>query len=62
VVAEDAAGDESTLPELVQSLLAAIAKWMRADAGQWRLEFEFQDGHLQRWFRHEGPESRPSAG
>jgi hypothetical protein len=55
VVAEDAADEEFALPELVRSLLAAIAKWMRADQGHWRLEFEFQDGHLRRWFRHEGP-------
>jgi hypothetical protein len=55
--AEPITHTEDRPPEWIVALLGLIAKWMGADTGRWRLEFEFTDGHLSRWFRHEGPGS-----
>lgn len=44
-----------TLPDFVVAIVCLVARWMGAGAGRWRLEFEMKDGHLERWYRHEGP-------
>ena len=50
------------MPDFVVALLCLIARWMGAGSGRWRIEFEFRDGHLERWFRHEGPGSHEALG
>lgn len=53
-----ATGDEGTpdaLPELAGSLVEALARFMRADQGNFTLEFQLQDGKFSRWRKHEGP-------
>lgn len=51
--------DEQDLAEalntLARSTIEAVAKFMGADQGRWRLEFEFVDGQLHRAYKHEGP-------
>ena len=56
-MAEDTIEQEQPfeLPEFVRATIESVARFMRADQGHYRLELEFQDGHLRRWFRHEGP-------
>lgn len=43
------------LPLDTRGLIEHLAERMDAGVGRWRLEFEFEDGTLTRFFRHEGP-------
>ncbi len=45
----------TSLPSLVREQLEQIAERMDIGVGPWRLEVEFEDGAVRRWFRHEGP-------
>jgi hypothetical protein len=44
--------DESPKPALVQ-VFEAIAGVLDINHGQTRLELEFDDGHLRRWWAHD---------
>ncbi len=44
-----------SLPSLVREQLEQIAERMDIGVGPWRLEVEFEDGRVRRWFRREGP-------
>ena len=44
-----------SLPPGVREMLELIAERMDIGVGPWRLEVEFEDGAVRRWFRHEGP-------
>ena len=51
-----AAPDEnSPLPDLAQSMIEAIARFMDADRGNWTIELTLEDGKLSRFRRHHGP-------
>lgn len=43
------------LPDMLLTVLEEVARRMHADRGTWTLELRFQNGKLDRWFRHEGP-------
>ena len=44
--------DPSSQP-LLRSMLEAIASQLGMGRGRWTLELRFQNGRLDRWFRHE---------
>ncbi len=44
-----------SLPPLVREQLEQIAERMDIGVGPWRLEVEFEDGFVRRWYRREGP-------
>jgi hypothetical protein len=43
------------LPPLLQTLLELVAERLEMTRGSATLEVRFKDGHLERWFRHDGP-------
>jgi hypothetical protein len=45
----------TSLPPLVREQLETVAVRMDMGVGPWRLEVEFEDGRVRRWFRREGP-------
>jgi hypothetical protein len=49
------AHEAAELPLSTRELVEILAERMEVGSGRWRLELEFQDGTLTRWFRHQGP-------
>lgn len=50
------------LPDLVRTMIEAVAKYMGADTGKWRIDFELEDGKLSRWTRQQGPTGAKALG
>lgn len=46
-------GEPAETTPLLRSLLEAVASQLQMDSGRWTLELRFQNGRLDRWFRHE---------
>lgn len=54
-MAAELEGQPADLPDLARTMIEAVAKFMGADSGLWRLDFTFDDGHLVKFTRQHGP-------